>query len=392
MNILLVTETYPPEVNGVARTLAQMVSGLTGLGHRVLLVRPRRRSTEKAADPGDDGVAVHDVRGLPLPGYPGLQFGAPSCRLFNRLLADGKVDATYIATEGPLGYSALLACQRYAVPALSGMHTNFHQYSRHYGAGLLAPMLLAYLKRFHNRLAGTLVPTRSMADEMEASGFERLQVWPRGVHADLFRPERRDSALRSRWGLNEDDIAVLYVGRIAAEKNIDVAFDAYAAIRARHPSSRFVLVGDGPVMEPLRRNHPDAVFTGTKTGTDLAAHYASGDIFLFPSRTETFGNVTLEALASGLAVVAYDLAAAHELIEHGHNGVLAADDDRPGFIAQALACADDTKRRAQLRRHARDTALQQDWPRLIAKLEDMFVAVRRENGPDGLEGAAEPAE
>lgn len=377
MNILFVTETYPPEINGVARTLAQMVRGLGGLGHRITLVRPAQRGGTGRRS-ADDPDATYEVRGLPLPGYPGLQLGLPAGRLLHRLLTGGAFDAAYVATEGPLGLSAVRACERHEVPVLSGLHTNFHQYSPHYGAGLLAPALLRYLRSFHNRLAGTLVPTRSMAEDLGAQGFGRLHVWPRGVRTALFDPQRRSADLRRAWGLGEADLGVLYVGRLAPEKNIDTAFEAFAAIRERHPGARFILVGGGPAERRLRRQHPDAVFTGPKTGVELAEHYASGDIFLFPSRTETFGNVTLEAMASGLAVIAYDLAAAHELINPGHNGLLARTASASAFVGQALACAADPGRCGKLKRHARETALQHDWPRLIARLERLFLNVCQE--------------
>jgi glycosyltransferase involved in cell wall biosynthesis len=231
-----------------------------------------------------------------------------------------------------------------------------------------------------------------MAEEMAAAGLKRLHVWPRGVDAELFTPERRSEELRSRWGLKPDEIAVLYVGRIAAEKNIETAFRAFAQIQARQPSARFILVGEGPIESRLRDAHPDAVFAGSKTGTELAEYYASGDIFLFPSLTETFGNVTLEALASGMAVVSFDLAAAHELIRHGHNGLLAQDEQVEDFIEQAVACAQDAPLRAQLKRHARETGMQQAWPKLISDLEALFLSLNRGSRTDGLESTVEPAE
>ena len=307
-------------------------------------------------------------------------------------MVDNAIDAAYIATEGPLGYSALRACKRRAVPVVSGLHTNFHQYSRHYGAGLVAAPLLRYLRHFHNRTAATLVPTQAMADQFAADGFERLQVWPRGVHADLFHPRHRSTELRASWGVRDDGLVVLYVGRLAPEKNIETAFAAFAAIRARHPGARFVLVGDGPAERRLRARHPDVLFAGPKTGAELATYYASGDMFLFPSQTETFGNVTLEAMASGLAVVSYDMAAAHELILQGHNGLLARADTRSAFVAQAGACADNPELRTKLKRHARETALQQDWPRLIVQLERLFLSICRETAIHGRESAVTSSE
>jgi len=388
VNLLIVTETFPPEINGVARTLKEVVDGLTALGHRIALVTPAQR--EKPALHPDNQLL--EVKGLPLPGYPGLQFGVPAGQRLRQLLVERSIDAAYIATEGPLGYSALRACEALSVPALSGMHTNFHQYSSHYGAGLLAPVLLRHLRRFHNRLAGTLVPTQAMADAMANEGFERLHVWPRGVHTDLFTPRRRDDELRRQWGLAAGDVAVLYVGRIAPEKSIDTAFKAFAQIRRDLPGARMILVGSGPAEPRLRAAHPDAVFVGPQVGESLARHYASGDLFLFPSQTETFGNVTLEAMASGLPVVSYDLAAAHELIDHGRNGLLADPTSEAGFIGQVVRAAGDSALRRSLAGHARETALQQAWQTLIARLEKLFLAVTRERGVDDHESTAASTE
>jgi glycosyltransferase involved in cell wall biosynthesis len=185
---------------------------------------------------------------------------------------------------------------------------------------------------------------------------------------------------------------VLYVGRIAPEKNIDTAFNAFAKIRQQLPGARMILVGSGPAETRLRDAHPDAVFAGPQIGDSLARHYASGDLFLFPSQTETFGNVTLEAMASGLPVVSYDLAAAHELIEHGRNGLLADPANEAEFIEQAVRAANNSALRRSLSGHARETALQQAWPTLITRLEKLFLAVTRERGVDDHESTAASTE
>ena len=171
-----------------------------------------------------------------------------------------------------------------------------------------------------------------------------------------------------------------------------VRAEAFRAIRQHQPTAKFVLVGSGPAEQRLREAHSDALFAGPRIGEDLARHYASGDLFLFPSQTETFGNVTLEAMASGLAVVSYDLAAAHELIQHQHNGLLAADGDKAAFINQAVQCAADPDSRVTLGGHARDTALKQAWPTLIERLERLFLTVHREPGADTDEGTATSTE
>jgi len=391
MRILIVTETYPPEINGVARTLKQIVDGLAGLGHELILARPTRSDRPASAASSNARIMALDVKGFPLPGYPDLQFGMPAGRLFNQLVSHYRIDIAYIATEGPLGLSALRACERFGIASLAGMHTNFHHYSRHYGAGFIAPLLLRYLRSFHNRASGTLVPTQSMADTLRSSGFQRLHVWPRGVDANLFDPQRHSTILRRQWGLNDNDLAVMYVGRVAAEKNIETAFDAFEMIRSRHRNARFVLVGDGPLRESVRTAHPHAVLCGQKVGCELAEHYASGDILLFPSTTETFGNVTLEAMASGLAVVAYDLAAAHELIDDGHNGLLAPSANKAAFLAAARRCADDKPLRLRLKHHARVTALLQGWPKLIKSLEHLMLSISTQDFFDDPESPAQSA-
>jgi glycosyltransferase involved in cell wall biosynthesis len=229
-----------------------------------------------------------------------------------------------IATEGPLGWSALAAANKLRLPVASDFHTNFHSYSSHYGFGLLRRAIVAYLRKFHNKAAVTLVPTEGIRRELLGYGYENIEIIGRGVDTKLFHPGRRDPALRARWGANEDETVVLYVGRLAAEKNLALVFDAFDAMREAHPAIRLVLVGDGPERAVWQARRPDVVFCGTQVGGALAAHYASGDVFLFPSLTETWGNVTIEAMASGLAVVAYDCAAAEEVIRHGENGQGAA--------------------------------------------------------------------
>jgi glycosyltransferase involved in cell wall biosynthesis len=219
----------------------------------------------------------------------------------------------------------------------TGFHTRFDDFARHYGLGLLTPIVFAYLRRFHNRASATLVPTSELAEFLRANGFRNVQLLPRAVDTDLFRPERRDQTLRAQWGLAATDLAVIHVGRVAPEKNLDLAVRAFKAIRQREPTARFVIVGDGPTRAALAARHPDIVFAGIRRGEDLARHYASADLFLFPSLSETFGNVTLEALASGVPVVAFDYGAARAHIHDARAGMLAPRSDDDAFVDAALA-------------------------------------------------------
>ncbi len=378
LDLAIVTETYPPEVNGVAMTVSRLVAGLRDHGHRVRIVRPRQHAGDCAA-PGDGpagGPGPDDLTlpGMPLPGYAGLRFGLPARRRLRAAWRAARPDAVHVVTEGPLGWSAVAAARELGIPVTSGFHTNFDRYSRHYGVGWLQPTVAAYLRNFHRRTRATLVPTEALAASLAGEGLDGVRVLGRGVDTVLFDPARRSPELRAAWGIGDDELAVVHVGRLAAEKNIDLALRAFAAIQARHPRARFVLVGDGPLRERLQRRHPEHVFSGQRLGEDLAAHYASGDLFLFPSLTETFGNVTQEAMASGLAVLAFRSAAAAETIVDGENGRTVPPGNDEAFIAAAvqLAREDDIRRRIAAR--ARQSVLERGWDAVSLR----FEAVLRE--------------
>jgi glycosyltransferase involved in cell wall biosynthesis len=368
LRIALVTETYPPEINGVAMTLRCMVEGLIARGHRVQLIRPR----QTPADVPHEQPALDEVlaKGWKLPRYDGLHFGLPARTRLLKLWLRQRPDLVHVATEGPLGWSAVSAARKLRIPVTSDFHTNFDHYSRHYGVGWLRKPVSAYLRSFHNRTARTFVPTTAMAVGLTEQGYHRVDVVARGVNTALYDPVRRDPALREAWGANADAPVVLYVGRLAAEKNLPLALQAFRGIQLQTPEARFVLVGDGPMRAALTRDNPDCVFAGMRRGEDLARYYASADVFLFPSVTETFGNVTLEAMASGLCVVAYDYAAAADVIRDGENGVLVAFDDAQGFLLAAQDATGDAGRRAAMGLRARQTAMTLDWD----AINDRFAA------------------
>ena len=368
LKIFLVTETYPPEINGVAMTLHRLVTALRERGHSVQVIRPRQDADAEAAGTDADNDIL--VRGLPIPGYPELRFGLPSTGVLKNLWTEKQPDIVHIATQGPLGWSARKAARKLGLPVSSSFHTNFDAYSRHYGVGLMKRPITAVLRNFHNGTDTTLVPTRSLARSLLATGYRNVSVVSRGIDTRLFNPQRRSTSLRNQWGAKADDLVVAYVGRIAPEKNMGMVFDAFAEIqRARH-DAKLVLVGDGPLHDALRTRYPQHVFSGMQRGEALASHYASADMFLFPSLTETFGNVTTEALASGLGIVAYDYAAAGELIESGSNGMLVTPDDANGFINSAVELATNRSLLARMRLNAAASVSQLDWTRV----GDLFAA------------------
>jgi glycosyltransferase involved in cell wall biosynthesis len=371
LRVAVVTETYPPEVNGVAMTISRMVGALQERQHQVQLIRPRQFRQENAAStPGFEEVLK---RGVAIPRYDNLKMGLPAKQALLRLWALRRPDVVHIVTEGPLGWSALAAAVKLRIPCSSDFHTNFQSYSRHYGIGWLKKPIVAYLRKFHNKANCTLVPTTAMRNDLENLGYFNLRVVARGVDTALFNPGRRSAALRRQWGVKPQQAVALYVGRLAPEKNLPLVFEAYAAMKTVRPDTRLVLVGDGPERAALQAAHADCVFAGMRTGEELAAHYATGDIFLFPSLTETFGNVTLEAMASGLAVIAYDYAAAAEHIQHGRNGLVADLDNAREFTALAANLIGETQRIATLGRRARETAQRIDWEEIHNEFESALL-------------------
>jgi glycosyltransferase involved in cell wall biosynthesis len=373
MRIALVTETFPPEINGVALTVQQFADQLVALGHDVLVARPRQAHEARATARSGEVLA----RGMALPRYPGLRFGLPSGRALRDQWLAARPDAVYIATEGPLGWSALRAARRLGLPIATGFHTRFDLFVEHYGAAALRPLALAWMRRFHNRANATLVPTEELRDWLAQAGIPNVVHLARGVDTALFTPERRDDALRRAWGLETDDLAVIHVGRIAPEKNLGLVVQAYHAIRACVPTARMIWVGDGPALADLRRRHPDHVFCGMQRGEALARHYASGDLFLFPSLTETFGNVVVEAMASGLAVVAFHTGAAREHLDGCDHASPVAPGDEAGFVATALRLAIAAHRRRQFGAWCRGRVAELS-PRAVAgRFADLLAALPR---------------
>ncbi len=375
LRIGVVTETYPPEINGVAFTVARWVEGLRRRSHVVQLVRTRQGDQDAPAS-GDCPETLR-LPGFRIPGYPQLQGGWPARRAVLAQWRLARPDLVHIVTEGPLGYSALRAARRLSIPVSTSFHTNFQQYSRHYRIGWLAAPIMAYLRHFHNQGVQTLVPTGELAEHLQSLGFRRTQVLARGVDTSLFSPHRRDPALRERWGVAPRSLAVLYVGRLAAEKNLELAIAAFQSIRRARPDARLILVGDGPMTSRLRARHPAFVYCGMRQGEDLANHYASADLFLFPSLTETFGNVVLEAMASGLAVAAFDYAAARAHVEPGLSGLLAPFGDADAFVAAATALARDADALEAMGQAARRGMARLDSEHIYDRLETLFLSAIR---------------
>lgn len=367
LNIAIVTETWPPEINGVALSVLQLCKGLQQRGHRILLVRPY----QPRECPSFKADAECLVAASSIPKYPELRFGYPQHKKIARAFRQFTPDIVHIVTEGPLGLAALNISRQFNYPVSSGFHSPFHEFSRFFDLKFLIKPIQFYLRWFHNRTHLTCVPSVDTQRALVKAGFTcPLALVSRGVDSQHFNPQKRCNQLRQQWQATPQSTVMLYVGRLSPEKNIELVIQAYQQARISQPERDFklVIVGDGPDRLRLQALIPDAIFSGMQTGEQLAQHYASADVFLFASEVETFGNVVLEALASGLPVLAYDYACAALTIQPGINGWHCV----PGNAKQFQHCAAQLPALNQLQqmgREASKTAQQFGWSMAIDQFE-----------------------
>jgi len=302
MHVCLVTDAWAPQMNGVVRTLMRTCDELRAMGHAVTVISPDQ------------------FNNLPCPTYPEIRLAVLPRRKIARTIAALRPNAIHIATEGPLGHAARAYCLAHGLPFTTAYHTRFPEYV---AARFAVPVgwSYAWLRRFHRRARGVMVATPSIEAELAGRGFGNIRRWERGVDTELFHP--RDKAL-----LDLPRPIHLYVGRVAIEKNIE------AFLSLDLPGSK-VVIGDGPQLNELKKKFPTVHFLGRKVGEDLARHYAAADVFVFPSLTDTFGLVILEALASGLPVAAFPVPGPRDILADGTAGVL--DSDLAKAAAKALA-------------------------------------------------------
>jgi glycosyltransferase involved in cell wall biosynthesis len=322
MRIAIITENFLPKLDGVTRTLARLLEHLQMTGHQVLLLGPDAGMQSYA------GAEVIGTGGIPLFFYPELKFNffRP---LFFRRLREFQPDIIHIVDPVVLGATGLATARFMNVPIISSYHTNLAAYCAHFGFSLFTKPMWSYNRFIHNQCELTFCPSPSTAAILRAQGFEHLRIWSRGVDTTLFHPRQRNLLLRAQWldaRTQPDDgdspAILLYVGRISWEKNLRLLIQAYQTMD--HQRCHLVMVGNGPAFAEVRDELQGVpvTFTGYLTGAELATAYASADIFAFPSYTETFGQVVLEAMASGLPVVGLQAEGVCDLVRHEHSGLL----------------------------------------------------------------------
>ena len=370
LRVAVVTETWPPEVNGVAVTLAKLVQGLGHRNHDVQLIRPRQPKFDTGIK--DSNLEEVLMRGMPIPSYPELKLGLPSKKTLVKTWTLRRPDVVHIATEGPLGWSALQAAKVLKLPVTSDFRTNFQSYSKHYGIGWLRKPIVAYLRKFHNATACTMVPTKELKKTLSENGFLNLKVVSRGVDTSLFNMSKRDPDLRKTWGATDQSQVMISVGRMAPEKNLEQVLKTFEALKLLGTDLKLVMGGDGPLREQFQLKYPEIIFPGMLVQSELAKYYASADLFVFPSQTETFGNVTLEALASGIPVLAFDCAAARDWVQTGVNGWLVPENDPDGFARKAVEIFNTKNLLSQVTQSTRQQIVRLDWDQIAEQVESVL--------------------
>ena len=372
-NIYFVTETYPPDINGVSLTLEKIVTGFTQKNYYVTVVVPDTKHSTAINGVGQN-LNFLPVKGVPIPFYNELKMGLPCYGYLLKIWSDSRPDLVHIATEGPLGLSALYASKKLSIPLISDFRTNFHEYGKYYGIGFFGKLIFSYLRYFHNNTHKTLVPTQSLFKFLNAKKINNISVIPRGVDVKKFHPHLRCKKIRSELGISDSCPTILSVSRLAREKNLDLVVDCFYELKKKYGQIQVIFVGSGPYMNNLKKSCPDALFVGYKTGVELSKYYANADLMVFPSLTETFGNVTLEALASGLPVLCYDTAAAKELVIDGENGFTVSPFQKEAFLRKAMQIFEQVNL-GNVRINARKTAEKNCWDSVINKTEKEFLNV-----------------
>jgi phosphatidylinositol alpha 1,6-mannosyltransferase len=367
MRIAIVTESFPPDVNGVAHSVVRIAEHLLRRGHQPMVVAPASASTTRAAA-GPYPYPVVRVPSVGMPGYPGFRLGLPGARLAGAVLGHDP-DVVHLASPFVLGARAVNLAGRHGLPTVAVYQTDVAAYARLYRLGWGEAAAWRWLRAVHNAADRTLAPSRASADDLAAHGVQRVALWRRGVDTVRFDPARRHPLVR-RALAPDGQVVVGYVGRLAAEKRVDLLAGV-----ARLPGVRLVVIGDGPARADLERLLPGAAFLGARYGDQLARLYASLDVFVHTGPHETFGQTVQEAQASGLPVVAPAAGGPVDLVEPGRTGVLVEPEDADAVTEAVAALVADPDLRSAYGRAARAAVAGRSWAALGEELVGHYRAV-----------------
>lgn len=367
MRIAFFTETFLPATDGVVTRLTHTIDGLRRMGDEVLVVAPRvRGGSEVYSD-----CSIYRVPGFPFPPYPAIYLAPPHPGI-GRVLRRFEPDLIHAVNPFFLGTGGVFYAKRLGIPLVASYHTNVALYARYYGLRFLARPALGYTRMLHNQARLNLCTSMTTAEYLTGEGVKRVRLWPQGVDTHLFNPQKRSDGRRHRLsGGKPGEVLLLFVGRLAPEKRIE----RLRPILEEVPGVRLAIVGDGPDRERLEQEFrgTGAVFAGLLKGEELAAAYASSDVFVFPSTTETLGLAMLEAQASGLPVIAAGTGNGGEVIVEGETGLLCDPDSRGSLVSATRALVEDEGRRERMGAAARCSAESRSWEAATARLRELYA-------------------
>jgi len=371
IKVAIFTGNYNHIRDGVSLTLNRLVAFLMNSGVEVLVFAPT--IDEPVLNHNGTLVAVPSIQ---LPGRPEYRVSTGFPDKQRAILEDFDPDLVHIATPDLLGYKALKWAQKAGKPVVSSFHTHFSSYLKYYKIGFLEPLLWKYLAWFYNYCEQVYVPSQSMADILEEHSIEsELKIWARGIDTQLFHPSKGGKEWRKKFGFKASDIIIVYVSRLVWEKNPGLYADVVKRLQENYEQVKALIVGDGPALEELKEIFPGAVYTGFLKGDELAAGYANSDIFFFPSDTETFGNVTLEAMASGLPCVVADATGSKSLIEQGENGFVIPVENRDEFYHKIEKLIADKSLRVSMGKSSLEKSKRYTWEAINGRLLKFYQEV-----------------
>lgn len=371
MRIALFTGAYNHIADGVSLTLNRLVAYLNRNGAEVLVFAPTVDDP-----PVDHAGTLVPIPSIPVPGRPEYRMSVGFPKSARERLADFKPSLFHIATPDALGYRALRMARKYGVPAVASYHTHFSSYLKYYGFGALEGLMWKYLRSFYRQCEHIYVPSPSMEAVLRTRGItDGLRLWERGVDTTLFNPCHRSLSWRRSIGIEDDEVVLSFVGRLVWEKGLRVFASVIKALESQGIRHRSLIVGDGPAFAELQEQLRDTLFVGYLKGDALGRAYASSDIFLFPSETETFGNVTLEAMASGLPTICADATGSNALVRHGVTGFLAPPGSPAAFVEAALHLVEDSTARQRMGAAALVQARDYEWDRVLARILEYYHQV-----------------
>tara|TARA_R100000388_G_scaffold94990_2_gene84827 strand:- start:15000 stop:16160 length:1161 start_codon:yes stop_codon:yes gene_type:complete len=370
LRVALFTGNYNHIRDGVSLTLNRLVKFLESQGIPVLVFAPT--VDKPALEHNGRMVSVPSIR-MPVSGRGEYRVASGFSVKAEKELKDFNPTLIHIATPDAAGYKALKWAKKNRVQVVSSYHTHFTSYFKYYGLTPIEFLAWRYLSWFYNSTTHVYVPSQSMIDELVTHGFEKgMKIWARGVNTKLFSPQKRDMEWRRKAGFKDDDIVVTFVSRLVWEKELDTYRHSVQQVASKNPKVKALVVGDGPAKSELQEHMPEAHYTGFLEGEDLARAYASSDVFLFPSHTETFGNVTLEAMSSGLPCLVADATGSKSLVDHDENGGLAEPENKADFAKKLSIIVSDKELRDKMKKVSREKALLYDWDEINGQLLDNY--------------------